>query len=345
MISQKIQRNRCLLLRRKHDGNRINLRVLDRIQEIAMTRPFLASSIVVAGALWGGAAQAVPQAFVHSEGSDLNVIANCTVIKPCRTFAAALTVTDDGGEVMALDTEDFGPVTIKQSVSIIGNGRASIVVASVSGAGVDIVKSGINVVLRGLNLEGLGRGMTGVNMKAGQSLAIENCVIANFFGTGLSVTTAANVRVVDSVLRRNGNGARIQGGATADVVRSQFMGNAGAGLAVQADTGATTSATVSDSFASGSLSGFEAGADSASGIGRMVVTNSTSTHNRWGFVASASAGNAIMSVGNSTAAHNDIGFAYIPGVAGFSIFETLGNNTVRQNVTNTSGPMTPVSPM
>lgn len=309
-----------------------------------MNRPALASCIAVAAVFWCGTAQAVPQAFVHSEGSDLNVSANCTVIKPCRTFAAALTVTDYGGEVMALDTEDFGVVTIKQSVSIIGNGRASIVVTSPFVAGVDIVKSGVDVVLRGLNIDGVGAGGTGVSMKDGRSLAVENCVIANLAGTGILVTTAANVRVIESVLRGNANGARIQGGATADVVKSQFMGNAGVGLLVNADTAATTSATVSDSVASGSLVGFEVGSDK--GIGRMVVTGSTAAHNsQAGFLSSVSAGSAVMTVGNSTAARNYIGFSIIPGVAGIATFETLGNNTVRQNGAASAGPIATVAPM
>lgn len=311
-----------------------------------MRQPSLAFPIVVAGVLWCGAAQAVPQAFVHSEGSDLNVAANCTVIKPCRTFAAALTVADDGGEVMALDTEDFGPVTITKSISIIGNGRASIIVAKPGGDGVDILTPGVDVVLRGLNIEGTGHGNTGVYMKGGRSLAIENCVVANFFGNGLYVITAANVRVLGSVLRGNSSGARLQGGATGDVVKSQLMGNRGAGLLVQADTAATTSASVIDSAATGNLSGFEVSADSVSATGRMVVTGSMAADNsQAGFLSSASAGSAFMTVGNSTAARNVIGFAHYPGVAGIATFETLGNNLVQQNDTATVGLITPVTPM
>ena len=78
----------------------------------------------------------------------------------------------------------------------------------------------------------------------------------------------------------------------------------------------------------------------------MVVTHSTAAHNTLaGFISSASAGIAVMSVGNSTAAHNGIGFAQFPGVAGIGTFETLGNNTVRQNTTASSGLITPVPPM
>lgn len=311
-----------------------------------MNRHSLLSLAVVAGVLWCGAAQAVPSAFVHSDGADRNTRHDCTSARPCRTFAAALTVVDDGGQIVAMDAEDFGAVAITKSVAIIGSPGAGIVVASGTGNGVDIATPGVEVVLRGLNINSTGGLSTGVSMSAGSSLTIENCVISNFAAHGLIVTTPANVRVIDSILRGNANGARIQGGATADVVRSRFMGNSGAGLLVQADTAATTSAAVSDSTASGNLAGFDASANHPSGIGRMVVTGSAASHNgQAGFIASASAGTAVMTVGSSTAARNAIGFAHFPGVAGIATFETLGNNTVRQNDSATVGPITPVPPM
>lgn len=311
-----------------------------------MNRHSLLSSTVIASVLWCGAAQAVPQTFVQSDGSDANTRHNCTVAKPCRTFAAALTVTDDGGQIVARDSEDYGAATVTKSVTLIGTPGASILVASVTGIGVNIPTPGVDVVLRGLNLDGTGDGGTGVSMKDGRSLAIEDCVIANFVGQGLIVTAPANVRIVDSILRGNANGARIQGGAKADVVRNRFMGNSGTGLLVQADTAATTSAAVSDSTASGNLTGFDVTANQPSATGRMVVTTSSAAHNgQAGFLSSASAGSAVMTVGYSTAARNAIGFAHFPGVAGIATFETLGNNTVRQNDTATVGLITPVPPM
>jgi hypothetical protein len=312
-----------------------------------MNRHSLACWSVVAGVLWCGAAEAVPQAFVQSDGSDGNVRRGCTVDRPCRTFAAAMTVVDDGGEVVALDAEDFGIVAITKSVAIIGNAGASIVVTSPSGAGVGvtIATPSVNVVLRGLDINGYGVGSSGVSMSAGSSLQVENCVISNFVAHGLVVTTPASVRVVDSLMRGNSNGARIQGGATADVVKSRFLGNRGAGLIVQADTAATTSASVSDSVASSNQSGFQLDSANASGLGRMVVTNSIAAHNSQGFLSSASAGNAVMTVGHSTAAHNSFGFAQFPGISGTSSLETLGNNMVRQNNTATTGLIVPVSPI
>lgn len=319
------------------------------LKEIAMNRKALICSTAVAATLWCGAAQAVPQAFVKSDGDDGNTGAGCPVVSPCRTFAAALTVVNDGGDLIALDTEDFGPVTIKQSVSIIGNGRAGIVVSTFGAAAIDIVKPDVNVVLRGLTLNGSGVGGSGVYMKEGKSLQIENCIFSNFSINGLLVITPASVRIVDSVMRGNGNGigARIEGGARADIIRSQFLGNRGGGLLVYATTAGTTSAAVSDSVASGNgLEGFSVAADNKFGLGRMVVTGSTAAHNgRAGFLASASVGNAVMTVGRSTSAHNAYGLAQFPGVSGTSSLETMGDNSVRHNTTPTVGVIVSVAPM
>jgi hypothetical protein len=125
------------------------------------------------------------------------------------------------------------------------------------------------------------------------------------------------------------------------------MGNRGAGLLVQADTAATTSAVVSDSVASSNgLTGFSVDASNSTGLARMVVTGSTAAHNRQaGFLSSASAGNAVMTVGRSTSARNAIGFAQFPGVSGTSTLETLGDNAVNHNGTASSGLIVAVPPM
>ena len=50
-------------------------------------------------------------------GNDINP---CSLTQPCRGFTAAIAQVIAGGEVIALDSAAYGPVTITQSVSIIG---------------------------------------------------------------------------------------------------------------------------------------------------------------------------------------------------------------------------------
>lgn len=54
-----------------------------------------------------------------SFGTDSNTASNCTELAPCRTFQAAVKVTDANGEVIVLDSGEYGPVTITRSVALI----------------------------------------------------------------------------------------------------------------------------------------------------------------------------------------------------------------------------------
>ena len=54
--------------------------------------------------------------FVSHSGLDTNP---CSVDSPCRSFAAAITQTNPSGEVVAVDSAGYGPVTISQSVTIV----------------------------------------------------------------------------------------------------------------------------------------------------------------------------------------------------------------------------------
>src|SRR5687768_18418355 len=71
---------------------------------------------VVAFVLVGDASALVQRTFVSGLGSDANP---CTRTEPCRTFAAAIAQTQAGGEVVALDTAGYGPVTVTQAISLI----------------------------------------------------------------------------------------------------------------------------------------------------------------------------------------------------------------------------------
>src|SRR5437588_4826589 len=49
-------------------------------------------------------------------GSDSNP---CTRSAPCRNFQAAIAQTVSGGEVVALDSGGYGPVTINQAITLV----------------------------------------------------------------------------------------------------------------------------------------------------------------------------------------------------------------------------------
>jgi hypothetical protein len=152
---------------------------------------------------------------------------------------------------------------------------------------------------------------------------------------------------VNSVLRNTNTGVRIAGGASGEVASTQFFQSHSNGLSVDANTAATTSVSVSDSVAADGLFGFSVYASNAGGVGSLSVIRSTAANNNYGFAATSGAGSAVITVGSSMASGNHFGFAQIPSVVGTtpSTFESLGDNSVRQNITNSSGTITPVSPL
>ena len=122
-------------------------------------------------------AQAVQRTHVSAAfGADSNTASNCSAAAPCRFFAAAMSVTDNNGEVIVLDSGGYGAVTITQSVALIAPTGVYAGISIFPGAdGVTIATAGVNVVLRGLTINGQG-GNNGIFMTAGNRLTVENCV-------------------------------------------------------------------------------------------------------------------------------------------------------------------------
>jgi len=293
-------------------------------------------------------ALATQRAFVSSTGNDANAPSGCTLALPCRSFQAAHGAVDAGGEIVALDTAGFGAVTISKSVAIIGNPGTIPSIAVASGAGVTIATAGVNVILRNLNLNGTG-GSAGIDMSDGNSLSIENCVVSNFTNNGVFVfaTTPLRVRITESIMRGNGNGAYLAGLVNADIVGSQFMGNAAAGLYVESgvEGSGEASVAVNDSVASGNAIGFFLWGYSLVTPRMSLIRSTASNNSGHGFLnrAESASGNSVMIVGSSMASGNGTGFGNLALDGGNAFFESLGSNIVRQNAVASAGTITPVS--
>ena len=140
--------------------------------------------------------------FVASYGSDGNP---CSFSQPCRTFQAALGAVVAGGEISAIDSAGFGPVTINQSVTITSpNGVEAGIVAAAGGVAVEI-DSGAVVILRGLSLEGASSAAYGIAMHSGARLEIDNCVVRDFTTTGI-YTDGGFVTLTHSIVTNNPTG-------------------------------------------------------------------------------------------------------------------------------------------
>jgi len=76
--------------------------------------------IVATFALASAAQAGVARTWVGSAGNDSNTATNCARTAPCKTFAAAYSVTQAGGEIIALDSVGYGPLTVTTALRIIG---------------------------------------------------------------------------------------------------------------------------------------------------------------------------------------------------------------------------------
>ena len=92
---------------------------------------------------------AAQRTFVSTNGDDA---AACSVSAPCRSFGAALTQTDSGGEIIVVDSGGYGPVTVDKSVAIRAPAGvyAGISVFSPPDTGVTVDIPGGRVTLEGL---------------------------------------------------------------------------------------------------------------------------------------------------------------------------------------------------
>jgi|SRR5579862_6366861 len=197
--------------------------------------------------------------WVSGVGDDANP---CSRTAPCKTFTGAISKTAPAGEIDALDPGGFGAVTITKSITIDGGGGV-IAGVLVSGTNGIVVSAGAtdNVVIRNLDINGLGTGLSGVRFLSGGELHVEKCVIYQFTNFGIDVelgatgkvfvsdtiirdvvgsmaggifltTTAGtvNAAIDHSRLHANGFGLHAKGNVVASVRDSDAIGNVGAGF-------------------------------------------------------------------------------------------------------------------
>lgn len=142
--------------------------------------------------------------YVSGLGNDSNAAANCPRTKPCRTLEKAYTVVQAGGEIIALDPADYGPVTIAEPLSLLGVEGAEIGVAS-NAAGITInAPAAARIIIRNFIISGAGAANTkGIQLNTGQ-LALFNSTLKNL-STGLDVSnTKADLVNTDLVSNTTG---------------------------------------------------------------------------------------------------------------------------------------------
>ncbi|HYU32903.1 MAG TPA: right-handed parallel beta-helix repeat-containing protein [Thermoanaerobaculia bacterium] len=249
--------------------------------------------------------------WVSGVGDDANP---CSRTAPCKTFAGAISKTATGGEINVLDPGGFGGVTITKSITISSEGFEAGVLVSGTNAIIINALTTSTVVLRGLDIEGLGTGLDGIKVLGGlAALHVEKCTINNFRGTNgsgieVATTTAGTTQVfiTDTIVRNSGQGA-VGGGI--------LINPTGAGVIVKASldnvrleqntfglkVNGNSTASVSRSVAAGNqAAGFSAGLTPAV----LNITDSVAANNGTGVVCAASTSvrmDGLSITGNGTA--------------------------------------------
>jgi hypothetical protein len=182
------------------------------------------------------AASAAQRTFVSIAGSDANP---CSLMRPCRSFATAITQTNAGGEVIVLDSGGYGTVTITKAVSIIAPPGVYAGVSAFTDAGI-IVAAGAadSVTLRGLAINMQGAAV-GVRFDSGGNLVVDRCTVSGTFATGVYVygPTSATVLIKNTHVLQAGIGISIGGPGNEQIrlaIADTTLTHVGAGIYVTA---------------------------------------------------------------------------------------------------------------
>lgn len=165
-------------------------------------KSFLAYAFVFLAGLVGVSLNAQAQAtrtWVSGVGDDANP---CSRTAPCKTWPGAISKTAPNGEINALDPGGFGAVTITKAITIDGGGG---IIAStlVSGTNAIIVNAGVNdtVILRNIQINGLGTGLSAVKFLGGKQLIVDHVQIFGFTnGIEVSLAAAGDLVVRDTTI-------------------------------------------------------------------------------------------------------------------------------------------------
>lgn len=274
--------------------------------------------------------------WVSGVGDDANP---CSRTAPCKTFAGAISKTAAGGEINCLDPGGFGALTITKAIAIICQvGTAGVLVSGTNGITVAAGTSD-KVYLQGLDFEGLGSGLNGIQFTSGLSLYIKDCIVRGFTNFGINIANnnvnafvvvdntviadngtlssgggiqvdpsgfSANVLVTRTQIAHNKAGIRAQDNSKVTVTNSSVSGNTATGFNA-VSTSSPVEINVTDSVATNNGIGVSTnGAGATIRLNRDVITDNGTGINAGGTVISTSpatnfnAGNTTPGAPNGT---------------------------------------------
>jgi len=285
--------------------------------------------------------------FVSAHGIDS---ATCgPITDPCHTFNVAIPKTNSGGEIIALDSGVYDTFNIVVSVSMTLTAAPGVhaeLSNANSGDRITInAPTTDTVVLRNLYIskQSGGGASTGIKVTSVGGLHVENCVINGFTnGISFNLNNAAQAFISDTVVRNNiGDGIVFFTStgtlrASIDHCRFEHNGIAGTTIANGLNVLQASKVTVRDSVAVDNT-----GAGFVVNAGDLTLQDCESSNNVDGvtaFNSGAAVGRAFVS---SSVVTNNTGNGFRQ--LGTGVLNSLGNNVVRRNGTNTTGTITVIT--
>jgi parallel beta-helix repeat protein len=233
--------------------------------------------------------------WVSSTGIDAGT---CGMATPCRSFNYALLYTDSGGEIIAAESGSYDPVMVHKSVALIAAPNVHADILSVEYSNAITIDAGVAVIVRGFHLvPKAGPYTNGISLSSNaerSALTVENCLITDFTGNGLTIAApGSRVLVKDTIFRNNHEG--VHGDLSAPNMALNLNG-----------------VTVADSYESG-LTLF--------GAGQVSISRSSVLGNGlYGVLAGAG---AVVAISDSTIAQNQVGVTVDSGA-----FVSLSGNMI-----------------
>lgn len=264
----------------------------------------------------------------------------CSTAAPCGTFQAAITA--GGTEIHCINSGNYGPVTITQSITIdCGTGNVGSIAVGSGGTGVTINTNAAIVVLRHLSISGNSQSSTGIDaaMISG-ALIVEDSTVTGFAlgSNGITFRNSGGrglLQISNTRVTNNATGISVEPAvnqiASVNLNRVEVSGSTSVGVLLN---GGIVAGIIRDSVVAGN--GTEGVYSSASQV-FLTIDGSAVVANLSGGIRTNSSG-ALVTVTNTTVSGNSIGV-----ISNAGSLVSLGNNTVTGNATN--GNFTATTPL
>jgi hypothetical protein len=235
--------------------------------------------------------------WVSGVGDDVNP---CSRTAPCKTFAGAISKTAVKGEINVLDPGGFGAVTITKSITIVSHSpTAGVLVSGTNGIVISAAATD-RVTLRGLDINGLGTGLNGIDVISAKTVRVEDSEIYGFTTAGIAFKPSnVDARMI--------------------VTNTKIHDNTGDGVSAVPPGGGSGRVTISDSQIDANARGVVA---SGGPVLVTVMHSSMSDNAGLGLTAIGASAFAMMG-GNTMVGNGGAGFA----ASGGGAIGTFGTNS------------------